>query len=104
MSGAPGEAAVRALPGPQVSNYDHFGCSTARNKGPTVCTNRQTIRHDHLDTAVLGALRERLMDPEVFKSFADAFTAEWNQMQAASSLEQDVRAAEFRRVRDRIER
>ena len=53
---------------------------------------------------MLGALRERLMDPEVFKSFADAFTAEWNRMQADSSAEQDARVAEPRRVRDRIER
>ena len=44
----------------------HVGCSTARNKDPTVCANRLTVRRDILEDTVLSALRERLMDPEVF--------------------------------------
>ena len=48
----------------------HFGCSTARNKGPTACTNRLTIRRDVLEEQVIGALRDRLMDPELFRAFA----------------------------------
>ena len=28
---------------------EHFGCSTARNKGPTACVNRLTIRRDSLE-------------------------------------------------------
>jgi hypothetical protein len=58
----------------------HFGCSTARNNGPTACANRLTIRRDVLEETVLGALRERLMDPALFKVFADAFTTEWNRL------------------------
>jgi hypothetical protein len=37
----------------------HFGCSTARNQGETVCTNRLTLRHDRLEREVLGALKHR---------------------------------------------
>jgi len=48
---------------------EHFGCSTARNKGETQCTNRLTLRHDRLEREVLGALKDRLMDPELFRVF-----------------------------------
>jgi hypothetical protein len=41
---------------------EHFGCSTARNKGPTACTNRLGIRRDVLEATVLDGLRHRLMD------------------------------------------
>jgi hypothetical protein len=58
----------------------HFGCSTARNQGPTRCTNRLTQRRDVLEEAVLRALRERLMDPELFRVFVLEFTAEWNRL------------------------
>jgi len=31
----------------------HFGCSTARNKGPTACTNRLTVQRDVREAQVL---------------------------------------------------
>jgi site-specific DNA recombinase len=82
----------------------HFGCSTARNKGPTACANLLTIRRDVLEDTVFGALRERLMDPDVFAAFAAEFTAEWNCLQAASAGEQEARQAELERVRRQMER
>ena len=82
----------------------HFGCSTARNKGPTVCANRRTIRRDELENSVLDGLRERLMDPALYKIFADAFTSEWNRLQGNTAVEQDARAGELQRVRHQIER
>jgi hypothetical protein len=60
----------------------HFGCSTARNKGETVCANRLTIRRDALEATVMDGLRSRLMEPALFKVFADEFAAEWNRLQA----------------------
>ena len=60
----------------------HFGCSTARNKGETVCGNRLTIRRDALEATVMDGLRSRLMDPALFKVFAQEFAAEWNRLQA----------------------
>jgi site-specific DNA recombinase len=54
----------------------HFGCSTARNNGPTACTNRTLVRRDVLEDTVLGALRERLMDPDLFRAFAAEFVAD----------------------------
>ncbi len=82
----------------------HFGCSTARNKGPTACSNVRTVRRLELEDTVLGALRERLMDPEMFQVFIREFTAEWNRLQGNSAAEQAARAGELQRVRHQIER
>jgi len=35
----------------------HFGCSTARNKGPSICTNIRTLRRDVLEDTILQVLR-----------------------------------------------
>ncbi len=40
-----------------------FGCSTARNKGPTACTNRLTIRRDVLEQTVLDGARDTADGP-----------------------------------------
>jgi site-specific DNA recombinase len=85
-------------------SQEHFGCSTARNKGPTVCTNLRAIRRDELEEKVLGALRERLMDPTLFKAFAASFTTEWNKLQGNTAAEQTARAGELHRVRQQIDR
>ena len=82
----------------------HFGCSSARNKGDTVCTNRRAIRCDELENMVLAALRERLMDPTVFKAFVQEFTAEWNRLQGNTAAEQDARASGLTRIRHQIDR
>jgi site-specific DNA recombinase len=75
----------------------HFGCSTARNKGETVCANRLTVRRDALETTVMDGLRSRLMDPALFKVFAEEFAAEWNKLQAEAG-------AQLSRVRNERER
>ncbi len=82
----------------------HFGCSTARNKGPTACLNRLTIRRDVLEDTVLSALRERLMDPEVFKEFVAAFTKTWNRLQAEASAGLTSKRQELVRVVQQVSR
>ena len=64
----------------------------------------QTIRRGRLEATVLDALRERLMDPGLFKAFADSFTAEWNQQQREAASEQTARRAGLERVRQKIGR
>lgn len=56
------------------------------------------MRRDTLEHDVLRALRDRLMDPDLFKAFVEAFTAEWNRLQAAGSADQDAKRAELRKV------
>jgi site-specific DNA recombinase len=81
-----------------------FGCSTARNKGETACTNRVTIRRDVLESTVLDGLEHRLMNPELFKVFVAEFTAEWNRLQAAVAGNITSREAELKKVKASIER
>ncbi len=82
----------------------HFGCSTARNKGETVCTDKIAIRHDVLENTVLDGLRHRLMDPNLYKIYVSEFTAEWNRMQAEAGAGVAGLEAELMRVRRQIER
>jgi hypothetical protein len=82
----------------------HFGCSTAREKGTTLCANRLTVRRDTLEAAVLGALRGRLMDPELFAAFVAAFTAEWNRLQAEAAAGRDAKRQELERIGRQIGR
>lgn len=83
---------------------EHFGCSTARNKGPAVCTNRLTIRRDVLEPAVLDRLRGQLMDPDLFREFVAEFTATWNRLQAEASAGQTAKRSELERLERQIER
>jgi len=66
-----------------------YGCSTSRNKG--TCDCRTTISQDVLEEKVLGALRGRLMDPELTKVFCDEYTAHLNRirMDRNAGLERD---------------
>jgi len=82
----------------------HFGCSTARNKGETVCANRLTIRRDALETIVMDGLRKRLMDPALFKIFAREFAAEWNRLQAEAGAHLSRARSERGRVCRQIDR
>jgi site-specific DNA recombinase len=83
---------------------EHFGCSTARNKGPTACTNLISVRRDRLENTVLEGLRLRLMDPSIYQEFALAFTAEWNKLQAEASGDLTTRRSELARVKGQLEK
>lgn len=82
----------------------HFGCSTARNKGETACANRLTIRRDALETTVMNGLRNRLMDPALFKVFAREFAAEWNRLQEEAGTHLSRARSERERVCRQIDR
>jgi hypothetical protein len=82
----------------------HFGCSTARNKGETLCGNRLTIRRDAVQAAVMDGLRSRLMDPDLFKVFAQEFAAEWNRLQADAGVNLTRLRSEKERVCRQIDR
>jgi hypothetical protein len=81
----------------------HFGCSTARNKGETVCGNRLSIRRDALEATVMDGLRNQLMDPDL-KVFAQEFAAEWNRLQAEAGANISRVRIERERVCRQIDR
>ncbi|WP_288950674.1 recombinase zinc beta ribbon domain-containing protein [uncultured Paracoccus sp.] len=75
---------------------DLIGCSTARNKG--TCDNRMNIRRDELESRVLNALRTRLVDPELFAEFCDAYTKETNRLRMESGAGIEKAEAELKRI------
>jgi DNA invertase Pin-like site-specific DNA recombinase len=80
-------------------NTHLFGCATARNKG--TCDNRLNIRVDKLDEIVLTGLKARMMDPDVFKSFVDAFIAERNAIISHQNAKFTAAKGELARVKSR---
>ena len=79
-----------------------FGCSTARNKG--TCDNRLNIRRDVLEASVLNGLRHRLMEPALFKEFAEEFFREVNRLRHAESAQLEAARAELRTIERRNQR
>jgi site-specific DNA recombinase len=69
-----------------------FGCATARNKG--TCDNRLNVRRDTLEEQLLDCLRSKLMDPDLFREFAEEFYREINRvrMNEAAALDHRRRA------------
>ena len=84
------------------SGAERFGCSGARNKGPSACTNTLTIRRDDLETTVLSALRHRLMDPSQFEAYAKNYVAEWNRMQASAAAQLNGKRLELTKVSQQL--
>jgi site-specific DNA recombinase len=64
-------------------SQNHYGCSTARNKG--TCHNRITVRQDTLEELVIGALQSRLMDPALLAEFCDEYTRHLNKLRAENN-------------------
>ncbi len=64
--------------GCSIVSTGRIGCSNARNKG--TCSNKQTIKRDVLEEAVLGSLREHLMDDELCKVFCEEYTRHMNEL------------------------
>ena len=61
-----------------ILNFDRIGCAAARNKG--TCTNRLTIKREVLESMVLGALRDHLMDEDLCEEFCKEYTARINEL------------------------
>lgn len=63
-------------------NTDRYGCSTSRNKGTCVCSNKITIKADVLEDAVLKALETHLMRDELVQVFCEEYQKSLNQLRA----------------------
>lgn len=74
----------------------HVGCSTARNKG--TCSNRMAIKRIALEERVLGALKNKLMDPALFKEFCDEFTREMNRLRIEGRASLEAARSEVKRI------
>jgi site-specific DNA recombinase len=81
-------------------NANLFGCATARNKG--TCNNRVNIRRDAIEQIVLKGLKQRLMDPELFRAFVEEFAREFNRLRAAEGNEVERSKAELAAIERRL--
>ena len=80
----------------------HMGCSTARNKG--MCGNRLAIARDKLEATVLAGLRDRLMEPDLFKEFCDAFVTEVNRARMGAGAERAGAEADLGKIKRRLQK
>ena len=84
--------------GCSVVSNTHIGCSNARNKG--TCENRQTIKREALEEAVLNSLQSHLMDPELCKVFCEEYTKHLNDL----ASRHNASLAAYRRELEQVER
>lgn len=79
---------------------DYLACSAARKLG--TCSHKQSIRRNVLEDAVLGLLRQRLMQPDAVatfvKSFSEAANAETGALEAARARLQSERDKAARKL------
>lgn len=61
-------------------NANDYGCSTSKNKGLSVCSNRKTIRRKTLENYVLSALQTRLMREDLVEVFCTEYTKHLNML------------------------
>ncbi|MCF3947811.1 recombinase family protein [Acidiphilium iwatense] len=88
--------------GYSMVSADLVGCSTARNKG--TCDNRLNIRRNQLEARVLTALKDHLMNPELFAVFCDEFTRRMNERRIEASTNINAAQSEIPRIERDLER
>ena len=59
-------------------NSQRYGCSNAYKK--ETCENHLTIKHEHLEHAILDALQNHLMDKDLLKIFCEEYTNHINEL------------------------
>ena len=77
-------------------SQQHYGCSTARNKG--TCDNMLTIRRDIVEETVLSGLKDRMMQPDAYKEFVSEFNRELNRLGASEDQERTRLAADLSHI------
>ncbi len=83
-------------------SLNHYGCSTARNKG--TCDNRLTVRQDEIEGMVIGALQGRLMDPALCAEFCAEYIRQRNALRGARSAQLSGARAEHAKLARERER
>ncbi len=79
-------------------NATHYGCSSSKNKGLSVCANRRAIKRETLEGFVLDALRTHLMRDDLVDIFCKEYTKHMNTLISAQNS--DVRR--YRREKTKV--
>ncbi|MBL8567926.1 MAG: recombinase family protein [Phreatobacter sp.] len=82
----------------------HFACSTARNKGEALCTNKRTVRQDALEHTVLEIIQNNLMDEKLVAAFCEEYTAHINRLRMQHNATISSYRAELERLARRQKR
>lgn len=81
---------------------EHFGCSTARNKG--TCDNKRTIHRNVLESTILNSLQHELMEPELCEIFAEEYARHVNSIRIDRNATLEGYKAEFDRTDKELEK
>jgi site-specific DNA recombinase len=79
-----------------------LGCGTARSSG--TCANNHTISTTQLGSRVLGALRDRLLQPDLVAAFIEEYRREREPYRTTAVVSQASVAAKRAKVTGRIKR
>ena len=85
-----------------MSGKNRLGCFGARDQGR--CDNHLTIRRDEVEARVLRALRERLLQQDLFEEFCDEFTHEMNRLRMEHRVSLSSAKREVERIGTRIKK
>ena len=81
----------------KISSH-RYGCSTARNKGDTLCSNHRTVRQDRLENTVLESLQKNLMDPKLVEVFCKEYRAHVNRLRMEHNASLAGNKAELKKL------
>jgi site-specific DNA recombinase len=85
-----------------MAGKNRLGCFGARDQGR--CDNHLTIRRDEVEARVLRALRERLLQQDLFEEFCDEFTREMNRLRMERRASLSSAKREVERIGTRIKK
>ena len=72
---------------------DYLACSAARGRG--TCSNRSSIRREHLEGLVLHSLKQRLLAPELVEEFVVAINEETNRQRRDETAGRAIKELEL---------
>ncbi len=79
-------------------NSHYYGCAAAKNKGEAVCTNKQLIKREKLESVVLEALQSRLMQPDMLEVFCEEYTRRMNELIKENDAHLAIQRSELSKV------
>ena len=79
-------------------NADRYGCSTFRNKGHCVCSNKKTIKASVLEDVVLSALETHLMRDDLIEVFCEEYQKSLNELRSVQRATLKKQKAELSRL------
>ncbi len=84
-----------------LRNLDRYGCANHVNRG--TCRNTRTIPRQVIEGRVLDGLRDRLLAPDLVKTFIEEFIAEVNRLNAEAEGQWAASCRELANTERKIE-